>query len=69
EDTIYWRFTVEDETAWARPWAAELPFTKVEGPLYEYACHERNYGMENLLVSARAVEQPTTDAALDNRAR
>ena len=62
ENTIDWRFTAEDETAWARPWTAVLPFTKVEGPLYEYACHERNYGMENLLVSARAVEQPATDA-------
>ena len=62
EHTIDWRFTVEDETAWARPWTAVLPFTKVEGPLYEYACHERNYGMENLLVSARAVEKAATDA-------
>ena len=57
EHTIDWRFTVEDETAWARPWTAALPFTRVEGPLYEYACHERNYGMENLLISARAVER------------
>jgi hypothetical protein len=57
EHTIDWRFTVEDETAWVRPWSAVLPFTKAEGPLYEYACHERNYGMENLLRSARIVEQ------------
>lgn len=54
--TIDWRFTVEDETAWASPWTAVLPFQKTEGPLYEYACHERNYGMENLLRSARVVE-------------
>ena len=44
KNTIDWRFTVEDETAWTRPWSAVLPFTKVEGPLYDYACHERNYG-------------------------
>ena len=64
ENTIDWRFTVEDETAWARPWTTVLPFTKVEGPLYEYACHERNYGMENLLISARAVEKAATEATL-----
>jgi len=57
ENTIDWQFFVEDDTAWARPWSAVLPFTKAEGPLYEYACHERNYGMENLLRSARIVEQ------------
>ena len=62
KNTIDWRFTVEDETAWARPWTAALPFTRVEGPLYEYACHERNYGMENLLVSARAVEKAAAEA-------
>ena len=64
ENTIDWRFTVEDDTAWTRPWSAVLPFTKVEGPLYEYACHERNYGMENLLISARAVETAATEATL-----
>ena len=62
QDTIDWRFTVEDDTAWAGPWSAVLPFTMVEGPLYEYACHERNYGMENLLVSARAVEKAAAKA-------
>ena len=61
EDTIDWRFTVEDDTAWARPWSAVLPFTRADGPLYEYACHERNYGMENLLTSARAVERVSDD--------
>ena len=61
EDTIDWRFTVEDETAWTRPWSAVLPFTRTDGPLYEYACHERNYGMENLLRSARIVEQPAKE--------
>ncbi len=39
-----------------RPWSAVLPFTRADGPLYEYACHERNYGMENLLRSARIVD-------------
>ena len=64
ENTIDWRFTVEDPTAWARPWTAVLPFTKADGPLYEYACHERNYGMENLLRSARALERAAEDAEI-----
>ena len=55
--TVDWQFTVDDETAWAQPWTAVLPFTRADGPLYEYACHERNYGMENLLRSARVVER------------
>lgn len=57
EKTVDWQFTVDDETAWAQPWSAVLPFTRADGPLYEYACHERNYGMENLLRSARVVER------------
>jgi len=57
EDTIDWRFTVDDDSAWVRPWTAVLPFTKTDGPIYEYACHERNYGMENLLTIARTIEK------------
>jgi hypothetical protein len=56
EHTLDWRFTVTDDTSWGRPWSAVLPFTRADGPLYEYACHERNYGMENLLRSARIVD-------------
>ena len=56
-DTIEWQFTVEDPTTWTKPWTGMLPFSKVEGPIYEYACHEGNYGLENLLAGARAEEQ------------
>ena len=56
-ETIDYRFTVEDPATWARPWTAALPFTKIEGPIYEYACHEGNYGMFNLLAGARAQEK------------
>ena len=64
EKTVDWQFTVDDETAWARPWSAVLPFTRADGPLYEYACHERNYGMENLLRSARVVERAASEEDL-----
>ena len=56
-DTIDWRFTVDDPTTWERSWTAVLPFTKVPGPIFEYACHEGNYGLVNLLAVARAQEK------------
>ena len=58
-DTILYRFTVEDERTWARPWTAELPMVKLQpqGPLFEHACHEGNYGLYNTLAGARVEEK------------
>ena len=42
DDTLEYRFTVDDSTMWAKPWSAEIPMTKIPGPIYEYACHEGN---------------------------
>src|SRR5262245_13201731 len=42
---------------WERPWSAEVPFRAVPDRLYEYACHEGNYSMTNVLRGARAEEQ------------
>ena len=56
-DTILYEFTVEDPTSWTRPWSAEIPMMKTEGPLYEYACHEGNYDLANILGIARALEK------------
>jgi hypothetical protein len=55
-DTILYRFTVDDPATWVRPWTAELPMTRIQGPLYEFACHEGNYGLANTLSAARAEE-------------
>jgi hypothetical protein len=57
EETILYRFTVEDPSTWAKSWTAELVWTKVEGPIYEFACHEGNYGIANTLRAARVAEQ------------
>jgi len=57
ETTIEYTFTVEDPDTWARPWSAEVPFRAVSEPLYEYACHEANYSMVNVLRGARAEER------------
>ena len=40
-----------------QPWSAEVPMTKIDGPIFEYACHEGNYGMPNNLSGARAEEK------------
>ena len=56
-DTIDYRYTVDDPTTYTGQWTAAIPMTKVEGPIYEYACHEGNYGMANLLSGARAQEK------------
>lgn len=56
-DAITYEFTVDDPTSFTRPWKAAIPMTKTEGPIFEYACHEGNYGMTNLLSGARAEEQ------------
>jgi hypothetical protein len=62
-DTIQYRFTVDDESTWSRPWTAELPMKKTNGPLFEHACHEGNYGLYNTLVGARLEEKKAAEAA------
>lgn len=56
EDAIEYSFTVTDPSVWTRPWSAMVPWRAAEGPLFEYACHEGNYSMTNILSSSRAVE-------------
>jgi hypothetical protein len=63
ENTILYEFTVDDPTAFTRVWRGEVPWTKAPGPIYEYACHEGNYAMENILKGARAQERATVEAA------
>jgi len=60
-DTIDYKFTVEDESTWTRPWTAALPLKKTVGPLFEHACHEGNYGLYNTLVGARLEEKKAAE--------
>jgi hypothetical protein len=55
-DTILYQFTVEDPGMWTKSWSGELPMKKMSGELYEYACHEANYGLRNTLHGARVAE-------------
>jgi hypothetical protein len=52
-----YEFTVNDPNSFARPWTAQIPMAKTDGPLFEYACHEGNYGMEGILRGARSQER------------
>ena len=54
EDTIDYRFTIDDPATWTRPWSAEMPMQKTIGPIFEHACHEGNYGLYNTLAGARS---------------
>ena len=56
DDTIRYEFTVDDPTTWTRPWSAEIPMVKTEGPMYEYACHEGNHDIRHILEIYRNLE-------------
>jgi hypothetical protein len=53
KDRLRYQFTVEDPTVWATAWKGEYEFYPTQGDLYEYACHEGNYGLEGILAGAR----------------
>ena len=53
-DTLLYRFTIDDRTAFTRPWSVEMTMTRSDNRLYEYACHEGNYGLYNILAGAQA---------------
>ena len=55
-DTMDYRFTVVDPTVYTQSWTAATPMSKTEDSLFEYACHEGNYGLRNILAGARAKE-------------
>jgi len=57
EDTLLYSFTVEDPNSWAGTWGGEYPWPETNDLLYEYACHEANYAMENMLRNARSLER------------
>lgn len=56
-DTIVYRFTMEDPATFTAPFTGELPFTRIDEMIYEYACHEGNYAMANILSGERSKER------------
>jgi hypothetical protein len=59
KDVVEWRVTFDDPTTWTRPWTFVMPLTKVDRTqeVHEYACHEGNLAMPNILSAARAAER------------
>jgi hypothetical protein len=66
-DTVLYQFTVEDPGMWTKPWSGELAMTRLQGQIYEYACHEANYGLANTLSGARATEAEAAKNAAAGR--
>ncbi len=56
EKTLRYRFTVEDPNTWTQPWTGEYTWPATDDHVYEYACHEANYALENILRGARVKE-------------
>jgi hypothetical protein len=57
-DALRYEFTVDDPTIWTKQWSAMIPYQRTRDNIYEYACHEGNYGMHGILAGARVQEQP-----------
>lgn len=67
ENSLEYRFTVDDPTMWAKPWTAVVPAVRSEDPIYEYACHEGNYALGSILRGARAAEKAEEAAKKDTK--
>jgi len=64
-DAITYLATISDPTVYTRPWTFEVIMQRAEGPLYEYACHEGNYGLAGVLAGARAQEKAAARRDVD----
>jgi hypothetical protein len=60
-DELLYEFAVTDPSLYTQTWRAEMPFLRAKGPMYEYTCHEGNYGLPNILGAARRLEGKTID--------
>ena len=58
-ETLLYEFTVDDPTAFTKPSSVQIPVTRTKEPIFEYACHEGNYAMTDILTGARAAEART----------
>ncbi len=61
EELLQYEFTVEDPTTWVRSWSVAFPMVMAEQPMYEFACHEGNYGLRNILGAARHLEKQAAE--------
>jgi len=54
---LFYRFTIEDPALYTQPWSGEFSMTRYDGPIFEYACHEGNYSLTNVLRAGRVLEK------------
>ena len=66
-DTILYRATVEDPTVYTKPWTVEISMTKRDDAIFEYACHEGNYGLSGILSGTRAEERAERRSEISER--
>ena len=59
DDTLEYTMTIDDPTVWSRPWTLMIPLKQTGERMFEFACHEGNYGLPAILSGARAQEQST----------
>jgi hypothetical protein len=57
--TLKYEMTIDDPGTWTKPWSLMIPLSRADHPMYEYGCHEGNYGMAGILAGARAEERAT----------
>ncbi len=62
-ERMLYQFTIDDPTQWDAPWGGEYEFSASSGDVYEYACHEGNYGLQNILAGARDEDRQAAEAA------
>ena len=60
-NTLLYQFEIDNPTAYTRPWKGELTMERTDGRIYEFACHEANYSLENMLRGQRATERKAGD--------
>jgi hypothetical protein len=59
QNTLRYKFTVDDSATWTAAWTASIPMARTSEQIFEYACHEANYGLENVLKGGRYRDQQT----------
>ena len=67
EDTLDYQYTIDDPESFTESWTVQLPMTRDEKQLFEYACHEGNYGIEGSLSGARAVDKAAAETGTGSR--
>jgi len=63
QNTIEYKFTIDDPSTWTKPWTAIVPLSHMDGPIFEYDCSENNNDAVNILAGARATEKAAAEKA------